>query len=402
MFAKLFSVVFVPLGYTVLLVGCSKPVPVEEPVRSVKVETVGMQSMASGLEFAGEVRARVESRLGFRVGGKLTERPVEVGQRVKVGQVLARIDPQDYKLAQDAARAQLASAVTNRDLTAAEFKRFKDLRDQNFISSAELERREAAFKAAQAQYQQAQAQLSGQANQLSYATLVADAAGVVTAVEAEVGQVVAAGTPVVRLAQNGARDVVFAVPEDKVAAIRLGSLVDVRVWGAAQTVLKGAVREVAASADPVTRTFAVKVSIDSANAPPLGATVTVLPQAFDNKGQQVIKLSTSALQQDGNGTSVWVLDSATMTVQLQRVQVSTADGNSAVIAAGLVPGQQVVVAGVHVLSPGQKVTIYQDKLAVSQANAQKAASQSASPSASASAAATPPPAPKLAPASAAK
>ena len=399
MLAKLFSVVFVPLGCTLLLVGCSKPVPMEEPVRSVKVQTVGMQSMESGLEFAGEVRARVESRLGFRVGGKLTERPVEVGQRVKVGQVLARIDPQDYKLAQDAARAQLASAVTNRDLTAAELKRFKDLRDQNFISSAELERREAAFRAAQAQYQQAQAQLSGQANQLSYATLVADAAGVVTAVEAEVGQVVAAGTPVVRLAQNGKRDVVFSVPEDKVAAIRLGSLVDVRVWGAAQTALKGAVREVAASADPVTRTFAVKVSIDSVNAPPLGATVTVLPQVFDNRGQQVIKLSTAALQQDGNGTAVWVLDPATMTVQLQRVQVSTADGNSAVIAAGLVPGQLVVVAGVHVLSPGQKVTIYQDKLAVSQANAQKAVSQSAS---SASPAAMPPPAPKLAPASAAK
>jgi RND family efflux transporter MFP subunit len=399
MLAKLFSVVFVPLGCTLLLVGCSKPVPMEEPVRSVKVQTVGMQSMESGLEFAGEVRARVESRLGFRVGGKLTERPVEVGQRVKVGQVLARIDPQDYKQAQDAARAQLASAVTNRDLTAAELKRFKDLRDQNFISSAELERREAAFRAAQAQYQQAQAQLSGQANQLSYATLVADAAGVVTAVEAEVGQVVAAGTPVVRLAQNGKRDVVFSVPEDKVAAIRLGSLVDVRVWGAAQTALKGAVREVAASADPVTRTFAVKVSIDSVNAPPLGATVTVLPQVFDNRGQQVIKLSTAALQQDGNGTAVWVLDPATMTVQLQRVQVSTADGNSAVIAAGLVPGQLVVVAGVHVLSPGQKVTIYQDKLAVSQANAQKAVSQSAS---SASPAAMPPPAPKLAPASAAK
>jgi multidrug efflux pump subunit AcrA (membrane-fusion protein) len=190
--------------------------------------------------------------------------------------------------------------------------------------------------------------------------------------------------------------VVFSVPEDKVAAIRLGSLVDVRVWGAAQTALKGAVREVAASADPVTRTFAVKVSIDSANAPPLGATVTVLPQVFDNKSQQVIKLSTSALQQDGNGTAVWVLDPATMTVQLQRVQVSTADGNSAVIAAGLVPGQLVVVAGVHVLSPGQKVTIYQDKLAVSQANAQKAAREAAT------SAATPPPAPKLAPASAAK
>lgn len=123
--------------------------------------------------------------------------------------MLAQLDPRDYKLALEAARVQVAAAATNRDLAAADFKRFKELRDQNYISSAELERRETGLKAAQAQLEQAQAQWSGQGNQAAYTTLVADVSGVVTAVEAEVGQVVAAGTPVVRITQDGARDVVF-------------------------------------------------------------------------------------------------------------------------------------------------------------------------------------------------
>ena len=140
---------------------------------------------------------------------------------------------------------------TNRDLAAADFKRYPTLRDQNFISGAELERRETTLKAAQAQLDQAQAQLASQGNQAGYANLVADVSGVVTAVEAEPGQVVTAGTPVVRIAQDGPRDVVFSVPEDKVAAIKPGSDVAVRVWADDSTSLAGKVREVAASADPV-------------------------------------------------------------------------------------------------------------------------------------------------------
>jgi RND family efflux transporter MFP subunit len=347
----------VPLVAVLVLVACTRPAPVEMPVRSVKVMTVGMQSMQSGLEFAGEVRARVESRLGFRVGGKLTQRPVELGQHVKAGQVLARLDPQDYQLAADAARAQLAAAVGNRDLAAADFKRFKELKDQNFISGAELERRETVLKAAQAQFEQARAQLAGQGNQVDYATLLADVSGVVTAIEAEPGQVVAAGTPVVRIAQDGPRDVVFAVPEDKVAAIRPGSIVDVRVWPA-NAALQGVVREVAASADPVTRTFVVKVALDGKAALTLGATVSVLPQALQRGAGQVIKLPTSALRQEGQSSAVWVLDPASMTVKLQAVQIATTDGNEVVLASGLQPGMQVVSAGVHVLTPGQKVVIY--------------------------------------------
>jgi len=340
------------------LAACSKQPPLAEPVRSVKVMTIGVQGVGSQLEYAGEVRARVESTLGFQVGGKLLERPVEAGQRVKAGQLLARLDARDLTLATDAARAQVAAARTNRDLAAADFKRYTELKNQGFIGSAELERREAVLQSAQAQLDQAQALLSAQGNQAAYASLVADAPGVVTAVLAERGQVVAAGAPVLQLAQDGARDVVFAVPEDKLAAIKVGTSAQVRVW-AAPGLRPGVVREVAASADPVTRTFTVKVALQAGDDLALGSTVSVLPQAVQAVDVPVIKLPTSALWQQGQATAVWVLDRASMTVKPQTVQIATADGNDVVILAGLQPGMQVVVAGVHVLAPGQKVTLYQ-------------------------------------------
>lgn len=370
------------IAAALVLSACSRPAPPEEPIRAVKVLTVGVDGMRAGGEFAGEVRARVETRLGFRVGGKIVQRQAELGQRVRAGTVLAQLDPQDYQLAAQAARAQVAAALTNRDLAAADFQRFKNLREQNFISSAELERREATLKAAQAQLDQAQAQGSAQGNQAAYTTLVADVAGVVTAVEAEPGQVVAAGTPVVRIAQDGPRDVVFSVPEDKVSLIKAGSAVDVRAWGASASI-KGAVREVAASADPVTRTFAVKVSLSGQESLVLGTTVSVLPHDLDRSGQPVIKLPTSALRQDGQTSAVWVLDTASMTVKLQPIQIATADGNDIVVAGGLQPGMQVVSAGVHVLSPGQKVTVYKEKKAVAPVEAAQAAIKTVAPGASA-------------------
>jgi membrane fusion protein, multidrug efflux system len=346
-----------------LLGACSKPVPTEEPVRAVKVVTVGLQGVQSGAEFAGEVRARVESRLGFRVGGKIIQRPVDAGQRVKAGQVLAQLDAQDFRLAADAAKAQVAAAATNRDLAQADYKRYKELKDQNFISGAEVERRDTTLKAAQAQLEQAQAQLSSQSNQTKYTALVADASGVVMAVEAERGQVVAAGTTIFRIAQDGPRDVVFSVPEDRVALVKMGAPVAVRSWSAGPA-LKGAVREVAASADPVTRTYQVKVSLDAGEArevPPLGSTVYVSPEAFARAEVQVIKLPTSALKRDGKTTAVWVLEPASMTLRSQSVEVVTADGNDAIISSGLKPGMLVVAAGVHVLQAGQKVILYKDK-----------------------------------------
>ena len=357
---------WLPLAAALLLSACSKPEPPEAPVRSVKVMTIGVGTLQSSAEFAGEVRARVESRLGFRVAGKLSQRAVQVGEHVKAGQLLAQLDPQDYRLAADAARAQLAVAASNRDQAAADFKRFKELKDQNFISGAEFERRTTALTAAQAQYDQARAQLASQGNQADYTRLTADVSGVVTAVESEQGQVLSAGTPVVRIAQDGPRDVVFSVPEDKVAAIKVGSAVAVRVW-AATTQWQGVVREVAASADPVTRTFAIKVALSGeAAVPALGSTVSVVPQALSHAGAPAIKVPTNALLQQGGKTQVWLLDSASMTVKAQPVEVLTADGNEVVIAQGLTPGMQVVTSGVHVLSTGQKVTLYKQKVPLAQ------------------------------------
>ena len=367
------------------LAGCSRPEPAPEPVRAVKLLTVGATQLHAQLEYAGEVRARTESRLGFRVAGKISRRQAELGQRVRAGQVLAQLDPQDYRLAAQAAQAQVAAAQTQRDLAAADFKRYAALKAQNFISGAELERREASVKSAQAQLDQARAQASAEGNQTGYTQLLAPAAGVVTGVDAEPGQVVAAGTPVVRIAENGPRDVVFAVPEDKVAQMKPGQPVSVRVWSGG-AVLDGRVREVAASADPVTRTYEVKVALQGEDVPALGATVYVLPQALSRAGTQAITLPTTALRQQGQGTAVWVYDPASSTVRSQDIEIATADGNAAVVAAGLTPGMQVVATGVHLLSPGQKVTVYQPKMAETTASKAPAAPENIAPAAPAAAA----------------
>ena len=350
------------LGTAAVLAACSKAQPPAPPIRAVRTLTVAQETSGGALEYAAEVRARTESRLGFRVPGKLVRRMVNLGDTVKAGQALAQLDAQDLRLGQDAARAALVAAQANFDQTQADFKRFKELRDQGFISSAELERRQTALKAAQAQLDQARAQAQVQGNQAGYALLLADADGVITGVEAEPGMVVAAGTPVVRLAQHGPRDVVFNVPEDQVGQIKAlagkpGQL-KVRLWGSPE-LLSASVREVAAAADPVTRTFAVKADLGrspAASAVRLGQTATVLVDTPQRAG--VTKLPLSALREEQGRTAVWVVDKATMTVSSRPVQVGGADENDAVITAGLQPGQLVVTAGVHVLNPGQQVKLY--------------------------------------------
>lgn len=344
---------------------CSRPEPAPAPIRAVRTMTVAPASTAGAQEFAAEVRARTESRLGFRVGGKLVARPAEVGQRVKAGQLLARLDGADLQLSQQAAAAASRAAQTNYELAAAEFKRYKELREQGFISAFDLERREAALKAQKAQLDQAVAQAGVQGNQAGYAALVATAAGTVTGVDADVGTVLAAGTPVLRLAHDGPRDAVFAVPEDGVLGVRalLGKTgaLQVRPWGGAAT-LPATVREVAAAADPTTRTFLVKADIGNA-AVQLGQTLTVLIALPRQEG--VTKLPLTAVMQQQGQTAVWLLDKTSMTVKVQPVVVIGADGNAVVVSHGLNPGQTVVTAGVHALSPGQKVKFYETVTAAS-------------------------------------
>ncbi len=344
------------------LAGCSKPDATPEPVRAVRTMTLASDSAGGHAEFAAEVKARTESRLGFRIGGKIAQRKVNLGDSVKAGQVLAQLDPQDMQLSQQAARAAMTAAQVNQDQAVADFKRFRELKEQGFISAAELERRETTLKAAQAGFDQARAQSSMQGNQAGYSTLLADAPGVITGVEGEPGMVVAAGTWVVRLAHDGPRDVVFAVPEDKVPLIKAlaaqPGAFKVRLWGDKGETLPATIREIGASADPVTRTFSVKADIGAAAAVALGQTATVLVELPRTAG--VTKLPLSALKEEQGRSVVWLVDRSTMTVKLQAVQVAGADGNDAVISAGLAPGQVVVTAGVHVLSPGQKVKFYVD------------------------------------------
>ena len=358
------------------LAGCSRPEPPPEPVRAVKLLTVGASEVQAQRLFAADVRARVESRLGFRVAGKLVQRPVELGQAVRAGQLLAQLDARDYRLAVQAAQAQVAAATTQRDLAQADYERFAQLKAQNFISGAELDRRRATAQAAQAQLTQALAQASSQGNQENYTQLRADADGVVTAIEAEPGQVLEQGQTVLRLAQGGARDAVFAVPEDLVGQLRVGQEVAVRPWGgAAEGVakLRATVRDIAASADPVTRTFTVKAALSGSPLPPLGATLTVYPSAFAPSGVQALRLPTSALWAQGQQTAVWVFDAASSTVRAQVIEVAQVDGNEVLVRAGLQAGAQVVATGVHVLAPGQKVSIYQAKTAPEAAKQAQAA-----------------------------
>lgn len=346
---------------SIALVACSKKEAPVEPVRAVKLLTVRSTEVTAQQEYAGEVRARIESRLGFRVGGKLVARLAELGQPVQAGQLLAQLDVTDLTLGSQAAQAQVSAAQTQRDLAAADLKRFADLRAQGFISTAELDRRQAALDTAEAGLRQAKAQAAVQGNQAGYARLQADAAGVVVGVEAEVGQVVAAGAPVVRIARNGARDVVFGLPEDRLDSVKLGTQAQVRLWSTARggrpldESLPGTVREVSASADPLTRTYFVKIALPSDANAALGSTAYVTLAA--SAKQTAVALPTSALMRaSDNGTAVWVFDPATSTVRRRTVQLAGADGNAMLVASGLNSGEQVVVAGAHVLVEGQKVT----------------------------------------------
>ncbi|WP_455554501.1 efflux RND transporter periplasmic adaptor subunit [Comamonas sp.] len=343
-----------------VLSGCSRPAPESEPVRAVKLLEVGVQALHTDIEYAGEVRAQTESQLGFQVAGKLLRRTVNAGDVVLQGQLLAELDSQDYVLAAQAAQAQVAAALTQRNLAQADWQRFSALKDQGFISSVELDRRRANLQAAQAQLEQAQAQARSQSNQSAYTRLLAAADGVITSVRTEPGQVVAAGSPVVVLAHAGVRDVWIAVPEGAVQAIRPGQKVQVRTW--AQTGTRdGLVREVGVSADPVTRTYTVKVAVQGQPQPALGATAYVRVSQAPAEQQAGIKLPSTAVKQQGGQTVVWEFRPETSTVHARTVQIARVEGNEVVVASGVDHGMQLVAVGTHVLSEGQKVSIYQPR-----------------------------------------
>jgi multidrug efflux system membrane fusion protein len=333
---------------------CGKKIEKAEDIRPVRALQAVMEGSEIASEFSGEVRPRIESRLGFRVPGKIVARKVDVGTVVKRGQVLMQLDPQDLLLGQAQAKAGLSAAESNRDLARAELKRYQDLREKNFVAQAVLDAKETTYKAAQASYDQAKAGLSNQSNQASYASLVADVDGVVTGIDAEVGQVVAAGSPVVRVAKTGELDVVVGIPEDKINSIRRMSDVKVRMWANQGEVIAAKLRELSPIADPVTRTFTAKVALSpEVKDVRLGMTAMV---SFGMKNPQaMVRLPLTALLQEKNINSVWVVESGV--VKLVPVQLGGTTGEDILIASGVNPGQMVVTAGVNLLKNGQKVKI---------------------------------------------
>jgi multidrug efflux system membrane fusion protein len=344
----------VAVALTVLLAACSREAVKIDDVRPVRVLKLSASNVGIHAEFAGEVRARVESRLAFRVPGKITARKVDPGTVVKRGQVLMQLDPQDLRLSQAQAKANLNAAETERDLAKAELKRYQELRVKNFVSGAVLDQKLSAWKAAQANVDAAQAGYNGQSNQAGYATLVADIDGVVTAVDADVGSVVAPGTPVVRLAKAGEKEIVIGLPEDKVDTLRKVQDVTVRLWANPNAVIPGKVREVSPVADPATRTYAVKVAIpDSAADVKLG--MTALVQFASTTAAPMIRVPLTALFHENGTTSVWLVENGA--VRLVPVQIGGPAGNDVVLAGGVAPGQTVVTAGVNLLKAGQKVKI---------------------------------------------
>ncbi|MGL4576088.1 MAG: efflux RND transporter periplasmic adaptor subunit [Burkholderiaceae bacterium] len=354
------------IGAAAVLAACSKAAPVvDEDVRPVRTITVGVSDVEAASSYAAEVRPRFESRLSFRVPGKITQRLVDVGSTVKVGQPLARLDAQDLSLAASAAQAQVTAARANFELAQSELKRVQSLADQNFVSASRIEQAQTQLRAAQAQLDAAQAQARAQGNQAAYATLVSDRAGVVTAAEAEAGQVVTAGQTVVRIAtlssKNSDSDVVFSVPEQVAQQLKPGAKASVSLWSAPGKSLNALVREVAPAADPITRTFVVRASLeDPENTASLGATASV---RINGGAQQALVVPLNAVVEKDGKQAVWIVDGAIakrVPVQIAGPALGpTAGGNiaSVAIAQGIAPGARVITAGLHTLNEGQKVKL---------------------------------------------
>lgn len=339
---------------TLLLVACSKPVEKAEDIRPVRVVVLNPANADVTSEFPGAVQARYESQLGFRVAGKIIARQVDVGTVVKRGQVLMRLDPKDLQLAQAQGVAALTSAASNRDTAKADLKRYQELRDKNFVSQAVLDAKDTAFKAAQATYDQAEAAFKGQLNQTAYATLESDVDGVVTTIHAEAGQVVAAGTPVVSVARQGAKEVVVSVPENQVDKLRGSGDVQVRLWAAPKQVIDGTIREVSPIADPATRTYAIKIAIPD-DTPNVKLGMTAYASFISKTNDDALKVPLTALLRVQDHSAVWVVEGGI--VRQVAVQIAGQHGNDVWIQGALRDGQQVVTAGVNQLKPGQKVTI---------------------------------------------
>ncbi|WP_192183089.1 efflux RND transporter periplasmic adaptor subunit [Mesorhizobium amorphae] len=341
------------------LAGCSQEkAEVKDIIRPVKVVEIGQAQTTRELDYSGSVRARTEMNLGFRVAGKVTERLVDIGQHVTSGDVLARIDPSDYDLSVKSAVANLDAAerqVETVDLTK---KRAEQLYAKNFASKSQLEQATLTYNQAVATRDAARSTLAQARNQVGYTDLKASQDGIVTAVTADVGQVVGAGTPVMTVAVDGEKEVLIAVPEMDIAEFKPGKDVKASFWSDDALTLAGKVREVAGSADPQSRTFAVRVSLPNDPRVLLGMTANI--EASVASRQQMVSVPLSALAEKDGQKIVWTVDRSSETVHPRPVKVGdfTADGVN--VADGLKQGDVVVAAGTQFMTENLKVKLSGD------------------------------------------
>jgi len=340
-----------------LLSACGRDAPpaLPEDIRPVRAEQVGLDTVQHGTRYAGEVRARYETNLAFRVTGRVDTRKVEVGTRVKAGQIIATLDPQDYALAARAAQARLTAAEAEDRLARQDLQRFIELRAQNFISQAELDRRRTNAEAASAQARQLHAEAARQANQQAYTRLTAPHAGVMTAISFEAGQVVQAGQTVAKLARTGELEVQIDGPENALDSLRAARSPDIRLWSVPDRVYAGRLREVSPMADAASRTYRARISLQHPDAAvQLGMTATV---GIGNESAPGLSVAQSALFRVNGQPQVWVVDPQAGKVAARSVRVGDLNGSRAAIVSGLTAGEWVVTAGVHKLAPGQRVRL---------------------------------------------
>lgn len=302
--------------------------------------------------YAGEVRAREEPPLAFRIPGKLVRRLVDAGAAVRAGQALAELDPADARLQSDASRAALVSAQSDLALARAELDRYQNLAQQQLVSRSLLDTRVAALRAAEARVHQAQAQSAASGNQVGYSVLRAPRDGVISQRLAEAGEVVAAGQPVYRLAVDGEREVAIAVPEQGLERFAVGRELAVELWTQPGKRFAGRVRELAPAADPVTRTYAVRVAFEGADRVELGQSARVWARGEDGVG---LRLPLSALTETRAAPAVWVVDPASLQVHRRPVRIGPFGEDGVPVLAGLRAGEWVVAAGAHLLVEGERV-----------------------------------------------
>lgn len=344
------------LAATLALSSCTEEKSETRPdIRPVKVVEITKATNVRNLEFSGSVKSRTEMNLGFRVGGKVTERLVDIGDRVKPGDVLARVDATDLGLAVDSAEANLAAAEKAVETTKLALDRAETLYRKNAVPKAQVEQAQLAYDQAASTRIAAASSLDQARNQMSYAELKSDRDGIVTAVGADRGQVVGAGSPIVTVVAEDEKEVQIAVPENDIADFKPGKAVRARFWSDDTLVLAGKVREVSGSADPRSRTFAVRVSLPNDPRVLIGMTATVEVEAAT--ATDAITVPLSALAEKDGSKIVWTVDPKAATVHARPVEVAdfTADGVGVV--EGLAPGDLVVSAGTQFMAENLKVKL---------------------------------------------